>query len=78
MDDAGPAAPGVLEAVRPAWLNYRFPLVSRELAAHVHRQGLLVSAWTPDTKSAMRRLLGLGVDSITTNRIDVLCGLRGN
>jgi glycerophosphoryl diester phosphodiesterase len=73
-----PPRPGVLEAVRPAWLNYRFPLVSRELTAHVHRQGLLVSAWTPDTKSAMRRLLGLGVDSITTNRIDVLCGLRGN
>ncbi|WP_329569838.1 glycerophosphodiester phosphodiesterase [Streptomyces sp. NBC_01361] len=73
-----PPRPGVLEAVRPAWLNYRFPLVSRELAAHVHRQGLLVSAWTPDTKSAMRRLLGLGIDSITTNRIDVLCGLRGN
>ncbi|MET7516212.1 glycerophosphodiester phosphodiesterase [Streptomyces sp. NPDC005480] len=73
-----PPRPGVLEAVRPAWLNYRFPLVSRELAAHVHRQGLLISAWTPDTKSAMRRLLGLGVDSITTNRIGVLCGLRGN
>jgi glycerophosphoryl diester phosphodiesterase len=73
-----PPRPGVLEAVRPAWLNYRFPLVSRELAAYVHRQGLLVSAWTPDTKSAMRRLLGLGVDSITTNRIDVLCGLRGD
>jgi glycerophosphoryl diester phosphodiesterase len=66
----------VLEAIRPTWLNYRFPLVSRELTAHVHRQGLLVAAWTPDTKSAMRRLLGLGVDSITTNRIDVLRGLR--
>lgn len=71
-----PPRPGVLEAIRPTWLNYRFPLVSRELTAHVHRQGLLVSAWTPDTKSAMRRLLGLGVDSVTTNRIDVLCGLR--
>lgn len=73
-----PPRPGVLEAIRPTWLNYRFPLVSRELTAHVHRQGLLVSAWTPDTKSAMRRLLGLGVDSVTTNRIDVLCGLRGD
>ncbi|MFB7995781.1 glycerophosphodiester phosphodiesterase [Streptomyces sp. NPDC056002] len=72
-----PPRPGVLEAIRPAWLNYRFPLVGRELTAHVHRQGLLVSAWTPDTKSAMRRLLDLGVDSITTNRIDVLRGLRG-
>ena len=71
-----PPRPALLEAVRPTWLNYRFPLVDRDLAAHVHHQGLLVSAWTPDTKSSMRRLLDIGVDSITTNRIDVLCGLR--
>jgi glycerophosphoryl diester phosphodiesterase len=25
----------------------------------------------------MRRLIDLGVDSITTNRIDALCALRG-
>ncbi|MFF2504756.1 glycerophosphodiester phosphodiesterase [Streptomyces sp. NPDC058067] len=71
-----PPRPALLEAVRPAWLNYRFPLVDRALAAHVHRQGLLISAWTPDTKASMRRLLGIGADSITTNRVDVLCGLR--
>ncbi|WP_338701061.1 glycerophosphodiester phosphodiesterase [Streptomyces sp. Q6] len=72
-----PARPALLDAVRPRWLNYRFPLVSRDLAARVHRDGYLVSAWTPDTKSAMRRLLDVGVDSITTNRIDALTSLRG-
>jgi glycerophosphoryl diester phosphodiesterase len=35
-----------------------------------------LSVWTPDTVRAMRRLLALGVDSITTNRIDALCTLR--
>ncbi|MFF8972021.1 glycerophosphodiester phosphodiesterase [Streptomyces sp. NPDC014995] len=71
-----PARPALLAAVRPRWLNYRFSLVDRELAARVHRDGYLLSVWTPDTRRSMRRLLDLGVDSITTNRVDILCALR--
>ncbi|MFJ8000520.1 glycerophosphodiester phosphodiesterase [Streptomyces sp. NPDC096310] len=70
-----PPRPALLAAVRPRWLNYRFGLVSRELADRNHRDGLLVSAWTVDTRRSMRRLIQRGVDSITTNRIDVLSGL---
>ncbi|MFJ3700389.1 MULTISPECIES: glycerophosphodiester phosphodiesterase [Streptomyces] len=62
----------LLDAVRPRWLNYRFGLLSRELADRVHADGLLVSAWTVDTRRTMRRLLAYGVDSITSNRIDAL------
>ncbi|MCN9242771.1 glycerophosphodiester phosphodiesterase [Streptomyces sp. RY43-2] len=68
--------PAVLEAVRPRWLNYRFGLVDRELAERVHRDGCLLSVWTPDTRRSMRRLLDLGVDSITTNRIETLRAAR--
>ncbi|MFI6036172.1 glycerophosphodiester phosphodiesterase [Streptomyces sp. NPDC051315] len=71
-----PARPALLAAVRPRWLNYRFSLVDRDLAARVHRDGYLLSVWTPDTRRSMRRLLEVGVDSITTNRVDVLCALR--
>ncbi|MEU0335370.1 glycerophosphodiester phosphodiesterase [Streptomyces sp. NPDC006193] len=71
-----PPRPALLAAVRPRWLNYRFSLVGRELAARVHRDGCLLSVWTPDTRRSMARLLDLGVDSITTNRIDVLHALR--
>ncbi|MFI2645066.1 glycerophosphodiester phosphodiesterase [Streptomyces sp. NPDC018610] len=71
-----PPRAGLLDAVRPRWLNYRFALVDRELAARVHRDGLLLSVWTPDTRRSLRRLLGLGVDSITTNRVDLLHALR--
>ncbi|MFP3992542.1 glycerophosphodiester phosphodiesterase [Streptomyces sp. E11-3] len=71
-----PARPEVLEAIRPRWLNYRFGLLSRDLVGRVHRDGLRVSCWTPDTKRSMRRLLDLGVDSITTNRVAELCALR--
>ncbi|MFJ4619302.1 glycerophosphodiester phosphodiesterase [Streptomyces sp. NPDC088812] len=72
-----PARPALLEAVRPRWLNYRFSLVGRDLVARVHDDGYLLSVWTPDTRRSLRRLLDLGVDSITTNRVDLLCGLRG-
>lgn len=71
-----PPRRAVLEAVRPRWLNYRFSLVDRALAERVHRDGYLLSVWTPDTRRAMRRLIDLGVDSITTNRVDVLTALR--
>ncbi|MGW2932297.1 glycerophosphodiester phosphodiesterase [Streptomyces sp. NPDC001156] len=72
-----PPRPGLLDAVRPRWLNYRFSLIDRDLAVRVHRSGHLLSVWTPDTRRSMRRLLDLGVDSITTNRVDELCALRG-
>ncbi|MEV8090984.1 glycerophosphodiester phosphodiesterase [Streptomyces nigra] len=71
-----PPRRGLLAAVRPRWLNYRFTLVDRALAERVHRDGLLLSAWTPDTGRSMRRLLDAGVDSITTNRVDVLLAVR--
>lgn len=67
-----PPRAALLDAVRPRWLNYRFGLVDPELTARLHRDGLLVSAWTADTRRTMRRLVRHGVDSITTNRVDVL------
>ncbi|MEU6756235.1 glycerophosphodiester phosphodiesterase [Streptomyces sp. NPDC046685] len=66
----------LIDAVAPRWLNYRFGLVSRELTDALHRDGLLVSAWTADTRRAMKGLLAAGVDSITTNRVDVLTAVR--
>ncbi|AVV40232.1 glycerophosphodiester phosphodiesterase [Streptomyces sp. ID05-04B] len=71
-----PPRPALLAAVKPRWLNYRFSLVDRDLAARVHRDGHLLSVWTPDTRRSLRRLIGLGVDSITTNRVDLLITLR--
>lgn len=71
-----PPRPVLLAAVRPRWLNYRFTLVDRRLVARAHRDGYLLSVWTPDTRRSMRRLLDAGVDSITTNRIGALCALR--
>lgn len=68
--------PALLTALRPHYLNYRFSLVDGDLARQVHKEGHLLSVWTPDTARSMRRLLALGADSITTNRIDTLTALR--
>ncbi|MER5206993.1 glycerophosphodiester phosphodiesterase [Streptomyces sp. NPDC002825] len=70
-----PARPVLLDAVRPKWLNYRFGLVSRELTERIHRDGLLVSAWTADTKHTMRKLIKNGIDAVTTNRVDALAAV---
>ncbi|MFF4630972.1 glycerophosphodiester phosphodiesterase [Streptomyces griseorubiginosus] len=71
-----PPRPALLNAVKPRWLNYRFSLMDRDLAERIHTDGYLISVWTPDTRRSMRRLAEMGVDSITTNRVDLLCALR--
>lgn len=70
-----PPRPVLIDAVRPRFLNYRFGLVGQELADRVHKDGMLISAWTADTRRTMRRLIRSGVDSVTTNRVDVLASV---
>lgn len=50
------------------------PLVTRELVDHCHAHGLLVHVWTINEPDEMRRLLGLGVDGIVTDRPDRMAG----
>jgi glycerophosphoryl diester phosphodiesterase len=73
--NAAPPPASLISEVRPRWLNLRFGLLSPVVVARARAQGLLVSAWTADTRRTMRRLRGLGVDAITTNRVAVLRGL---
>uniref|UniRef100_A0AAU2V1P0 Glycerophosphodiester phosphodiesterase n=1 Tax=Streptomyces sp. NBC_00003 TaxID=2903608 RepID=A0AAU2V1P0_9ACTN len=70
-----PPRPSLVDAIKPRWLNYRFGLVGSDLVERVHRDGMLVSAWTADTVRTQRRLIGYGVDAITTNRVDALRGV---
>ena len=47
-------------------------LVTDTLVDRMHRHGQGVFAWTVDDDAEMRRLIGLGVNGIVTNRIDAL------
>lgn len=62
----------LLESLAPRWLNLRFGLVDAATVGFAREHGLLVSAWTADWPRSMRRLLDLGVDAITTNRLAAL------
>lgn len=65
-------ADSVLDGLAPRWLNLRFGLVDPPTVAWAREHGLLVGAWTADWRRSMTRLLNLGVDAITTNRLDAL------
>ena len=47
-------------------INMKYTRCSAKLVEIFHSKGLLVSVWTVNSKSAMRRILPLGVDNITT------------
>jgi glycerophosphoryl diester phosphodiesterase len=45
--------------------------VTERLVERYHRAGLEVHVWTVNDEATMRRLLGLGVDGIVTDRADI-------
>lgn len=53
-------------------LNCQYSNVSETLCKTLHKNGLLLSAWTADNRIIQCRLLAVGVDNITTKRPDVL------
>jgi glycerophosphoryl diester phosphodiesterase len=67
--------PSLLRLLRPRWLNYRFGLVTRQTVEHARADGYLLGVWTPDSRWALRRMLDLGVDAVTTNRVGALRAL---
>ncbi|MEV6209763.1 glycerophosphodiester phosphodiesterase [Kitasatospora sp. NPDC051914] len=69
-----PRLPGrpLLDDLRPHWFNPPFGMVEPRLVGAAHDAGLLVSTWTVDLRRTMRRMLDAGVDSLTSNRIDLL------
>ncbi len=53
-------------------INMKYTRCSSELVEIFHSKGLLVSVWTVNSKSAMRKILPLGVDNITTRKPSLL------
>ena len=53
-------------------INPPYADVTAEYVRRVHRLRMKVLAWTVDDPSAVRRLIGAGVDGVITNRPDVV------
>ncbi len=66
------ALPDILRRSRAdaAYLQHR--LITPPLIAALHRVGCGVYAWTVDEPDDARRLIGWGVDGVTTNRPDLI------
>ena len=74
-------APGLALPLRKAWLapfvphQARHPehtMVDARYMSWARQRGFAVNTWTVDEADEMRRLIGLGVDGIITNRPDLL------
>jgi len=57
---------------RMAGVGVPAALVTAALVERMHRHGQGVFAWTVDDDAEMRRLIGIGVNGIVTNRIEAL------
>lgn len=68
----------LVEELAPTHLNLEATLLSPGLVAAAHDRGLLVSAWTVDRAGDMAAVIGLGADSVTTNRPGLLQAVRGS
>ena len=57
----------VAEQVGAVGINIAHVFVDRLLVQQAHQKGLSVWVWTVDDEERVQELLGMGVDSITTN-----------
>ena len=57
-------------------LGLEHTLIDAEVVASVRARGLRLGAWTPNDETALRRLVALGVDVITTDRPDLAVRIR--
>ena len=55
---------------RAVGMNYR--AVTPELIQALHEQGIMLSAWTVELETDMRRLMAWGADCITSDRPDLV------
>jgi glycerophosphoryl diester phosphodiesterase len=61
--------------VQPTALHPRFSVVTPWLMQWAHQRGYKINTWTVDDIDEMHRLISMGVDSIMTNKPDVLSQL---
>ncbi len=58
-------------------VRHGLTVIDRRFVEAAHRHGIEVHAWTIDEPTEMRRLLGLGVDAIITDRPDLMASAEG-
>ncbi|GAB3568290.1 hypothetical protein GCM10027405_29830 [Arthrobacter alkaliphilus] len=62
----------LLAELNPEFVNSEHVVLSKDFVDQIHAAGAKVACWTIDDLETMRWALGLGVDSITSNQLDLL------
>ncbi len=62
----------LLAELRPEFVNSEFVVLTQKIVDEIHAAGSRVACWTVDEREDMCWVLELGVDSITTNRLEFL------
>ncbi|WP_285725477.1 glycerophosphodiester phosphodiesterase [Psychromicrobium xiongbiense] len=65
-------SPAEWSELRPVTVNMPFQLVDAAMVEAVHALGSTVTVWTVDEREDLARMISLGVDTITTNQLDLL------
>lgn len=64
----------LLAELNPEFVNSEYLVLSKNMVEQIHASGAKVACWTVDDVESMHWALGLGVDSITSNQLDLLQG----
>ncbi|WP_422935885.1 inositol monophosphatase family protein [Sinomonas sp. P47F7] len=62
----------LIASLRPDVVNSEYPVLSRALVDAAHAAGARVACWTVDDEDAIRWVLAVGADAVTTNRLSAL------
>jgi glycerophosphoryl diester phosphodiesterase len=60
----------IADAAHVRLLSLYYELVDERLVSEMHRDGILVSVWTPNTREAIEASVSIGVDGIASDRPD--------
>jgi glycerophosphoryl diester phosphodiesterase len=72
IDDFAGSIPRAIQAAGGRYWAPYYKQVTGDHIQKAHQLGIQVVVWAPDSSSAMKRLIELGVDGIITNRPDIL------
>ena len=61
-----------LSKLNPEFVNQHYSFATANSVQEIHRMGYKVSLWTIDDEATMRWALNIGVDSITSNQLQLL------
>ncbi|MGH7313657.1 MAG: glycerophosphodiester phosphodiesterase, partial [Candidatus Rokuibacteriota bacterium] len=60
-----------------AAVGFNHRLIDSDVAAAARRAGLVLAAWTVNTEADLRRVIGLGVDIVISDRPDLALRVAG-